>query len=262
MDIIDFHTHAFPDNLAEKAIKTIEEKSGMKAFLNGTISSLLSSMDKNNIAKSVICSIATKPQQFESILQWSKKIRSERIIPFLSIHPEDKQFKEHIEIIKKEGFKGIKLHPYYQEFDLDEQRMFPIYEEIYKNQLILVSHTGYDFAFPYIKRAGPEKIIKIKEKFSDLKLVISHLGGWKEWENVRKLLCGQKIYMEISFSLQFIDKKLASDIINFYYEDFILFGSDSPWGDQGQTISLLKSLNLGGKKEKLIFNKNALNLLQ
>lgn len=262
MNIIDFHTHAFPDNLAEKAIKNIEEKSGIKAFRDGTITSLLFSMDKNQIEKSVICSIATKPEQFESILKWSKKIRSERIIPFLSIHPSDNKFKEHIDIIKKEGFKGIKLHPYYQEFNLDEQRLSPIYETICKNELILISHTGYDFAFPLIKKADPEKIIRIKENFPQLKLVISHLGGWKEWDKVKKLLWDKKIYMEISYSLQFIDKKTASDIINSCSEEFVLFGSDSPWGDQGQTISLLKNLNLGERKEKLIFNKNALKLLK
>ncbi|MCL5674618.1 MAG: amidohydrolase family protein [Candidatus Omnitrophica bacterium] len=261
MKAIDFHTHAFPDNLAERAIKGIEEKSGIKAFLDGTIPSLLSSMDKNNIEKSVICSIATKPEQFESILKWSRKIRSERIIPFMSIHPSDNKFKEHIEIIKKEGFKGIKLHPYYQEFNLDEEKMFSVYETICKNGLILIAHTGYDFAFPPVKRAEPERVMKIKKKFPGLKFVISHLGGWREWKDVQKLLCGEKIYMEISFSLQFIDKKTANDIINSCSENLILFGSDSPWGDQGQTISLLKSLGLGKKKESLIFNKNALKLL-
>ena len=66
--IIDFHTHAFPDELAERVIKMLEDEGGVKARLDGKISSLLGSMDKCGIEKSVICNIATKPAQFDSIL--------------------------------------------------------------------------------------------------------------------------------------------------------------------------------------------------
>ena len=54
-------------------------------------------MDKANIDKTVICSIATKPTQFEDILKWSKSIYSDRIIPLPSIHPDNNNLKEKIE---------------------------------------------------------------------------------------------------------------------------------------------------------------------
>jgi len=101
MKIIDFHTHAFPDEIAEKAMQKLQENCIVKPILNGTISELLKSMDKNGISTSVLCNIATKPEQFESILKWSKRIRSERIIPLLSVHPDDKELKEHLKIVKK-----------------------------------------------------------------------------------------------------------------------------------------------------------------
>jgi len=63
MQIIDFHTHAFPDNIAERAIQKLEIKSKAKAYLNGTIDDLLRSMDKNGITRSVLCNIATRPEQ-------------------------------------------------------------------------------------------------------------------------------------------------------------------------------------------------------
>ena len=91
--IIDFHTHAFPEELAERAMKALLEegkkKSDVTAHLDGRVSSLLSSMDRNNIEKSIVCSIATKPSQFEPILAWSQKIRSDRLVPFPSLHPDD-----------------------------------------------------------------------------------------------------------------------------------------------------------------------------
>jgi hypothetical protein len=67
--ITDFHTHAFPDALATRAIRALEaETDRVKARLDGRISSLLRSMDYAGIRRSVICSIATKPEQFDSIL--------------------------------------------------------------------------------------------------------------------------------------------------------------------------------------------------
>jgi len=87
-------------------------------------------MDTCSIEKSVVCAIATKPSQFDSILKWSREIKSDRIIPFPSFHPQDSEFAGRISQIKNEGFKGIKFHPYYQNFTIDEEYLFPIYEKI------------------------------------------------------------------------------------------------------------------------------------
>jgi uncharacterized protein len=258
--IIDFHTHAFPDELSERVIKMLENEGGVKARLDGKISSLLASMDKCGIEKSVICNIATKPAQFDSILQWCKKIGTERIIPFPSFHPYDPNFEDRIDEIKREGFKGIKFHPYYQNFTIDEEKIFPVYKKIADENLILVMHTGFDFAFARTRIADPEKILTIIEKFPSLKLVTTHLGAWEQWGEVEQFLLGKPIYMEISFSLDFLDVTVRKIISN-HPPEYILFGTDSPWTDQQNSVSLLKGLQLGEEKETHIFRKNAVKLL-
>ncbi len=258
--IIDFHTHAFPDELSERVIKMLEDEGGIKAFHNGKISSLLSSMDSCAIEKSIICNIATKPSQFDSILKWSKEINSDRIIPFPSIHPFDPEAIEKIHIIKKEGFKGIKFHPYYQNFTIDDRKLFPVYKKICDENLILVMHTGFDFAFPRTRIADPEKIMNIFNKFPDLKLVTTHLGAWEDWEEVCKHILGKPVYMEISFSLEFLNDTVRKIFFN-HPPEYILFGTDSPWTEQKNTLSLFKALNLGKEKERLILRENAVRLL-
>ncbi len=259
--IIDFHTHAFPDELAERAMSHLQKEGNVKAYLDGRVSSLLESMDRSGIQKSIVCSIATKPTQFNSILEWSRNIRSDRIIPFPSIHPADGDSRKRLKIIKDEGLKGIKLHPYYQNFYIDDSFLFPLYEEIIKNDLIVVMHTGYDFAFPRIPMADPEKILKVKERFPELKLVTTHLGSWDDWDNVEKYIIGKEIYMEISFSLDFLNKERARQLILKHPSGFILFGTDSPWTDQGKTLALLKGLELPEEIERAILRENALRLL-
>lgn len=263
--IIDFHTHAFPDEIAGKAMDILLEegrkKYDVKAHLDGRLSSLIASMDRNGIEKSAVYSIATKPSQFDPIISWSKKIMSDRIIPFPSFHPADSNFADRISRIKDEGFKGIKFHPYYQDFAIDEQRLFPIYEKISEKGLILAMHTGFDLAFDRKRLADPEKIIGVLERFPGLKLVTTHLGSWEDWDEVERLIVGRNIYMEISFSLECLPKEAAQRIILNHPGEFVIFGTDSPWTDQGTALELLKSLELDTELERKILWKNALDLL-
>jgi predicted TIM-barrel fold metal-dependent hydrolase len=259
---IDFHTHAFPDVLAPRAMKALlAEAPGIKAYLDGTIADLLRSMDRAGIEKSVVCCIATKPEQFEAILRWSTAIRSDRLIPLPSVHPADPACVDGIRRICAEGFQGIKLHPFYQDFFADDDRMFAFYEEVVQQGLLLVMHTGYDIAFPRIRRADPQKLLGIAETFPDLKLVTTHLGAWQQWDEVRRHLLGRKIYMEMSFALEELGPEQSREMILGHPDEYLLFGTDSPWTDQSETLSLLENLHLPQKKLQRILSENALGLL-
>jgi len=262
MQCIDFHAHAFPDSLAATTVPFLEQKGGVRAALDGKVSSLLASMDDAGIAKSVVCSIATRPKQFRSILDWSRSIRSERIIPFPSFHPESPQALEEIAEIHREGFKGIKLHPYYQDFFLDEKRLLPIFARVADLGLILVMHTGFDIGFPRELRADPTKIASLMRQFPELKFIATHLGSWQQWQEVHEELVGTSVYFDIAFSLEYLPKEMARKIILSHAPDRVLFGSDSPWAAQHNTIELLQSLELGQEREQQILGGNAEKLLQ
>ncbi|MCD6413480.1 MAG: amidohydrolase family protein [Elusimicrobia bacterium] len=258
--IIDFHTHAFPDDIAERAMSKLAYKSHLTPSHDGTISGLIKSMDNAGIAKSIICTIATKPSQSENILKWCLKIKSERIIPFASIHPEnDSGF---VKKIASSGISGIKLHPMYQKFFADDERMFPIYGEIEKEGLILIFHSGFDIAFPADERASVERILKVAEKFPGLKIIASHTGGWKMWDRVLRLLAGEDIWLEISMTLKYIDApERFYQIIKKHSPDRILFGTDAPWGNQSEDAGAVRKLSIAAELKEKIFSENALSLL-
>jgi predicted TIM-barrel fold metal-dependent hydrolase len=261
-EVIDFHTHAFPDELAPRAMKKLmAEAPGVNAFLDGTITALLDSMKRNGISHSVICCIATTPEQFTPIFNWCKKVQTDRLIMFPSIHPADAKWKERIALIKAEGFKGVKFHPYYQDFRLDENRMLPIYEELARNDLMVAVHTGFDIAFARDDRADCRRILKVTEMFPQLKFVTTHLGAWQQWDEVERELAGKHIYMELSWSLEYLPAEQARRIILAQPPDCVLFGTDSPWTDQGKTISLFKNLKLPEELESKILRDNAVTLL-
>ncbi len=261
MTIVDFHVHAFPDALAGRATAGVERAAGVQACLDGTIAALLSSMDAAGIETSVILSIATKPSQFPPILEWSRAIRSRRIVPFLSVHPADPRAVERIRLAASEGFKGFKFQPYYQEFSLDEERMFPIYEAIEETGLICVSHTGFDTSHAHERKADPARILRIIERFPSLTLVCTHLGAWQDWELVAELLPKAGLWTDISYTLPFLSPERARSLLSVFPADRLLFGSDSPWADQSQSIRQLQGLGLDAKLEEAILGGNAERLL-
>ncbi len=261
MNIVDFHAHCFPDSLAEHAVGRLAATGNIKPYLDGKISSLIASMDKAGIRASVVASIATKPQQFVPILEWSKQIASQRIFPFPSVHPEDPKACEHIETIRSEGFRGIKLHPFYQKFSIDEDRMFPLYETIEKCDLALLMHTGFDIAFPRTKIADPRKTLDVVSRFPALKFIATHLGAWEDWKESCRLLIGKRIYIDTAVSTDQSENLLARHILTTHPQEYLLFGSDSPWADQKEAIDTIKSFDLEESRLRCLLFDNAARLL-
>ncbi len=260
--IIDFHTHAFPESIAAYAVPKIAEQAGVAPALDGTIPSLLASMDAAGIERSVVCSIATKPQQFQSILQWSLDVSSDRIIPLASLHPDDPHSTTRVQQIAAAGLRGIKLHPYYQDFILDDEALFPVYDAARRAGLIVVSHTGFDIAFPRDDRASPERVLRIIEAFPGLKFVATHLGGWEDWDRVERHLLGKPIATEISFAEGYLPRERLRRFLLRHPPESLLFGSDSPWRSQSEALNKLSELDLPEKISEHILSHNALQLLQ
>ncbi|MCX8068952.1 MAG: amidohydrolase family protein, partial [Thermodesulfovibrionales bacterium] len=169
--------------------------------------------------------------------------------------------RQKIDIIYDTGFKGIKLHPYYQQFVIDDKSLIDFYRHISMRNLFIVMHTGFDIAFPYDRIADPIKVLNILNEVPELRLITTHLGAWDDWEQVQKHILGKKIYMEISFSLEVLDNDVVKEIIVNHPEDYILFGTDSPWTDQQEAISKLINLSLDSKKMEKILFKNAERVL-
>lgn len=259
--MIDFHTHAFPDDLARRAVPALAKIGNVSPHTDGTINGLVASMDRAGIGRSVVCSIATKPGQWESIFTWSNAIRSDRIIPLPSLHPEDTDIPGILRAIRDAGFRGIKMHPYYQDFLLDEERMFGLYEELVRNDLLVVMHTGFDIGYPRIRRADPVRIVRVLDLFPELCMVTTHLGSWDDWDEVQKHIVGRDIHMEISFTFGHLPPEVIRAILTAHPSTHILFGSDSPWRSQEESIRELRSLELPESLEHAILRQNASRLL-
>ena len=259
--IVDFHTHCFPDFLAERAMAALSEQGSIKSYTNGTVSNLKETMKQNNINHSVVLQIATKPSQVVAVNNWAIETGKDNITVFGSIHPLYENWKSELDRIAAAGVKGIKLHPEYQNFYVDDDIMLPMYEHIGKLGLILSFHAGADIAFPPPVRCSPERLMKCHDYLPSGKTILAHMGGWEMWDKVDCILRDTHFIYDTAFCYKFIDPEQMKHIIQNHGADKIVMGSDSPWEDQSDTLRLIKSLNLSAEDESAIFGGNAVKLL-
>ena len=259
--IVDVHAHAFPEALAARAISRLERQANVSAALDGTVGALLRSMDRAGIDAAVVCSVATDPGQFGPILAWSRGIAGPRLFPFPSVHPGSPRAVEEVRQIAEAGFRGVKLHPEYQDFHVDDQGLAPLYQALERHRLIALFHAGHDIGFPDSDRAAPERFLALHRAFPDLRIVASHLGGFRRWSEVAEHLLGSAIWLDTSYTLGHIPAPLLGAILHGHRPDRLLFGTDSPWVDQSAALAGVRGLGLTPELEERILGANARELL-
>jgi len=259
--IIDIHTHAWPQKIARKARVNLESLFKIKLICLPTEKALLRFMKKNNISVSVVCAVATKPEQVSSINAWLFKIRSRRLRVFCALHPEYKFWKDELRKIKING-DGIKLQPEFQDFYVDERRVYPMYEEIERLGLPILFHCGKELSGTMLVRSSPHRILKIRKRFPRLKIIAGHFGGFRLWKEVKKYLLGKDIYLDTSFFFGYLPRKEIRGMLLRHPGKRLLFGSDFPLTDPKNDLDYLKGLGLPEGLRKRILYLNAKELLQ
>ena len=270
--IIDFHSHDFPDAIAAKAMaKMCRQTEGtLWPSGDGTMTNHLDSMEKAGVDKAVLCQIATRPNQWEFILRRSAAIMSgelgERarrmLIPFGSVHPLDPDAPAHIEEFAKAGIKGIKFHPYYQDFRLADPAMLPVFRRIADLGLIVECHSGGDVSWKDLRGyCGPEEIAKLVDAVPSLRFVAAHLGGCFRYpSHATDVLLDRGVYIDTS-ALAFrwhYDEEIR--LLRSWPTDRILFATDFPWVDYGEAIAHVRSVR-DRADQPALFSGNALRLL-
>ena len=262
MKAVDAHTHVFPDDLAPRAVAELEAGCPWRAVGDGTTAGLIEAMDRDAIARAVVCTVATKPAQAANILEFCRRVRSDRLEPLASVHPDTPEAAACVERIARAGLAGIKVHPMYQACPLDDPRMDVIYSAAAAGNLLVTAHCGRDIAFDDDDdRASPERLARVIERHRGLRLVATHLGGWRRWDQVERHLVGAGIHFECSFALDYLSAGAAVRLIRLLGIDRVMFGSDWPWTDPAAQLARLHALDLAPDELERIVGANAQALL-
>ena len=281
MRVIDIHAHTFPAKIAARAIETLQGKSHTVAFTDGTIEGLSRSMSEAGITCSVIQPVATNPKQVvhvnDSSIAINERFSETGIMSFGAMHPDFEDFSTELERLARAGIKGIKLHPVYQGVNIDDERYVRILRKAGELGLIVLIHAGWDIGFPGGEQALPERIARALSDAGDVRVVLAHMGGWKAWREAEEVFTNSKVYIDTAFSLgEFTPngdgyyssreecRMLGADefvrMIHAFGAERVLFGTDSPWASQAETLQDVSSL-LNEQEQAQILHINAERLL-
>lgn len=265
--IIDFHTHVFPDSMAERVVHNMAVETGIMPYLTGTVGDLTTSMEKAGIDISILLPVLTKPSQFNTVNHYELEIartyeNGTRLIAFGGIHPDSPTLKEDIKEIRRLGMKGIKLHPDYQQIDFDDIRNIRAMDYASEEGLITVVHAGLDMAFAKHVHCTPPMVVNALKEISPERLVLAHMGGLYYFDEVEELLIDKDVYFDTAYFIGKTNPRQITRIMRKHGLDKILFATDSPWGDQPKNVELFKTtFDLTEEELEKIFWKNAVKLL-
>jgi len=262
--VIDFHTHIFPDKIAEKTIKALEGIGKVKAFTDGTLNGLRRSMKESNIDFTVVLPVITKPAQFEAVNTFAAEITGkEGIISLGGIHPDVEDYREKLDIIKGFGLLGIKLHPAYQDTYIDDPKQVQIIRYATEIGLIVVIHAGLDIGLPDPVHCTPQRSANMLSQIDNpnAKIIFAHMGGYDCWDEVEEYLVGQQVWFDTSFTLGKMSDEQFVRIVKNHGADRILFATDSPWAGQKETLEYILGLDLTEEELERVLYRNAAELL-
>ena len=279
--IIDFHTHTFPAAISERVLTKLSKLSHTKYFTNGSVNHLLSSMKESEIDYSVNLPVMTTAAQVEkvnsSLMAERDTLFKQGIITFGGKHPDYENYKKELKRLQEHGILGIKIHPAYQNTDIDDIKMMRIIDCACELGLIIITHAGIDIGIYDHNYTSVPQILKIIDEIHPEKFVLAHMGGWGCWEDVERDLAGAPVWFDTAFAIGAVtpdDAETGTPYLtnNLNNEDFlriirkhgiekILFATDSPWESQKDNVERVNQVPFSDLEKEMIFSENAKKLL-
>ena len=257
--IIDSHCHVYPDKIASKAVEGIGKFYDLPMYYDGRYSTMVERGAQIGVKHYVVFSVATTPQQVRSINTYIAKTveESEGLLTGLgALHPDSDNIGGDIDEIISLGLKGVKMHPDFQKFGIDDKKCYEIYERC-QGKLPVLLHTGdsrYDFS-------NPQRMKKVLDDFPQLTVIGAHFGGWSCWREAVETLSGYgNFYVDCSSSFDWLSADDCREIVRKYGADHVLFGTDFPMWNYENEIKRFMDMQLTQEENELILYKNAMKL--
>jgi len=270
--IIDFHVHtAYYRSRTPAYMKLLRQAWGDRLdWMLETYSSpqaFVGLMDEAGIDYAVILAelapITSGIAANEDVAQFC--CQSPRLIPFASIDPNtsERPVDELDELVRNQGFKGLKLYPTYQHFYPNETKIYPLYAKAQELDIPVLLHIGSSiFSGARLKYGDPLYLDDVAVDFPKLKLLQAHSGRPFWYQKALTLArIHEHVYMEVS--------GLPPQKLLTYFPELeriahkVIYGSDWPAVPTiKENITTLQGLNIKEEAKRMILGENAARLLK
>ena len=227
--------------------------------MDGTAAMLMQRGQQAGISQFALMPVANRAEQVDSINAFVQRQVAENpcFIGFGAIHADLAEIGDAVEKIAAMGMKGIKVHPDFQKFPIDDPRLFPMYEAI-QGRLPVLFHMGdprYDFSHP-------ARLRHVLENFPALEAIAAHFGGHTMQETACQLLKDTPCVFDISSTMMFLPKSDVERYISIYGAERLAFGTDYPLWDPVTEVEHFLALDITMAEKEQIAHKTAERILK
>jgi uncharacterized protein len=197
---------------------------GNGRYKNITPNELLHQMDDNGINHAVICPIEEQITAFnrdgnDYILK-QVGLYPDRFTGFAVANPwfGDIALVELKRAIEG-GLRGLKLHPTYQGFSMNDPIIYPFIELVDRYKLPVYAHTGTaHFGEPF-------KLVELARMFPEVVFIMGHSGSSDFWSDLSR---SHQFAPNILFETSRNGPSKYVNLLNNIGPDYIIFGSNIP----------------------------------
>lgn len=213
---------------------------GSDAAATHTIPNLVDELDRVGFSQAVTLPIALGlPFGDRLTEEWLDAIgrseRSERIVPFASVHPSSSDAPQLLRDYAGRGARGIKLHPEMQRFFPDAEGAMAVYAECERLGLPILFHAGRSGIEPEFMRkyALLRRWDAPVHEFPKVQFVLGHAGARDVDDAIELARAHDNVWLEITG--QGVSK--LDEILQKVGPEKLVFGSDWPFYPLAATLA-------------------------
>ncbi len=262
--IFDIHTHIYPETIAEKAVTNLNHFYDFVCEGKGTLSDITESSSLAEVAGCLLLGVATNEKQVGHVNEYlanacgAYTTDTFRMLAFACVHQDTPDMPALAEQIEKMGLRGFKIHPDIQRVNIDDERLYPLYEAI-EGRMPIAFHLGDDreeYQFSAI-----ERLLRVKKRFPRLEVLAAHLGGYRTWEKSHRLAELEHVWFDASSALWAISPERATSLVHELGTDRVMFGTDYPVAYVNSELERFLLLDLDETERRAILWDNAARFL-
>lgn len=256
--IIDAHNHVWPDKVAERALGgNIPD---MDIFGDGKVSGLLRAKQDAGVDLSVCLAVANTAGQVDSANRFIGGLDRDNFIPFGTIHP-DLSPKENLAHLRTNRVQGVKLHPVFQNFRLDDPKLFDVLE-VLEGEFPTIIHVGAGGGGDG-STCTPGMLREIAVSFPKLEVIACHFGGYHMLEAAEENVIGLPIMLDTAWppSLAELDPGEVRDLIRRHGVERVVFSSDWPTASPKAEVEAIRALGLDDDETAAVLGGNIARVL-
>ncbi len=146
-------------------------------------------------------------------------------VPFFRLNPH-MNYEAEFERCVQRGFKGLKLHPVSQKFELDDKRVVRLLGMAAEADLPVLIHTGFGM------QRVVEPLLPTVEAHPELRLILGHSAMVEVLSAVRAF----EGHPNVLFETSVVRLKDLYVLFSSFSPERICYGSDIPYGDLPSTL--------------------------